>query len=106
LTAMEKISDAWSTAGIGIIVAIILFVMSLKISEASTSALFVLLDDRRRRILEILERERDTNEIAAILKMTSDDERSTLISTLNYLKRRKFIKEKKMLGKKKFIRSF
>jgi hypothetical protein len=105
LTSVGKISDTWSTAGIGIVVGVILFIISLKIGETSMLTLFVLLDDRKRRILELLEVYRDIGELVSLLRI-SDDERANLINTLHYLKKKRFIKEKQVLGTKKFIRSF
>jgi hypothetical protein len=75
-------------------------------SKSHIEVLFVLLDNRYRRVLEVLDEEMDTDGIARSLNIPAGAERAQLVRDLKELERRKFIKSRVELGTKKFTRNF
>lgn len=103
---LGSIDLTWFTTGIGAIVGIVLFLVSVRMSKTQTEVLFVLFDKRYRGILELLDEEMDTDQIVSSLNISTPPERAQLVRDLKELELRRFIKSRKELGRKKFIRNF
>ncbi len=96
----------------GIVIAVLLFIISLKIERISTVRMFALLEPNKRKILEELEQERTLDE----LKLISNDVDycSKLHENLEDMKRLGLVKVREQFDNsdgsnkriKKFIRSF
>lgn len=106
LAVHGTVSELWLSTGIAIAMGFVLFLVSARINKNSMIIMFVLLDEYRRKILELLEREMDIDELAHALSITGGTERARLAKNLDYLKKKKFIKVSNQLGKKKFRRGF
>lgn len=96
----------WPLFGLGTAIGIILFLVSAKNSKTSMTIMFVLLNDETRKILENLEEERSLDDLAMRLGMTTDEQKSKISTNLAFLKKRKFVTEKKKNGVTKFTRNW
>ena len=92
----------WVSFGISVTIAIILFLVSVKISKSSMSIMFVLLKNTQRCILEKLETKKTLKQIAGELTIYAEDVIST---NLAYLVKRKFILEEDENGSKTYVRN-
>jgi predicted transcriptional regulator len=85
-------------------VSIILFIIALKIDKSSTVKMFTLLDEDKRRLLVLLDQERDIEELKSLYTISPNV--TTLRENLRYLKKMGLIKERTVFSQNQKVTKF
>jgi hypothetical protein len=84
----------WFNLTIGSIVSIILFIIALRIDKASTLKMFALLDNDKRKILELLEVEKSFKDLENALQKDGFSDSIKLDNNIRSLKKAGLIKQR------------
>lgn len=105
LIAFNKIELAIGIAIVGILIGILMYVSSVKSDKQSRMIMMVLLNEKKRKIVEILEFARSINEIISELS-DSDINNATINDILDDLEEHGFVKEIVAGQGTKYVRTF